>query len=947
MSDTISSLAPGARIVVRDAEWLVRRVDQSSGRGYALSVVGLSELVRDKEAIFLTELEDDLALLDPAETRFVEDGSNSYERSLLYIESLLRQTPPTGESLYTGHRAAMDLVPYQLDPALQALRQPRQRILIADAVGLGKTLEAGILMSELIRRGRGKRILVVAIKSMLTQFQKELWSRFTIPLVRLDSIGIQRVRRRIPANHNPFYYYDRAIISVDTLKQDAEYRTYIENAYWDIIVIDEAHNVAERGTNSLRSRLAKLLATRSDTLIMLSATPHDGRARSFASLMNMLNPTAIADPDNYHPEDIRGLFIRRFKKDIQHQVASAFKERTIATARCTASEGEESAFDTLASLKFSNVTGKRSGGMLFKTTLEKSLFSSPAACLDTVRKKVESLRKSMDRASGNDRVSIESDIDQLVALQERLSAISVAGVSRYQELLRLLRNDTTFGWRPDAPDDRLVIFTERIETLHFLRDNLTNDLKLKENQIEILHGALSDIDQQRIVEEFGREESPVRLLIASDVASEGINLHYLSHRMIHFDIPWSLMVFQQRNGRIDRYGQTKGPLILYLMTASQHPGIRGDLRILELLIEKDEQAVQNIGDPSALMGVYEIELEEEKTARAMEEEKSPEEFSSELTPKDNLLALLMSGGKMEKIQAKEPTADMPSLYRSTTDYVVAGLRQISAQRRLQMNHDADAGVVELTTPDDLLERLNVLPSELDSLTHLVFTDNPDEIQREMARCRKDEKSWPRLHYLWELHPAVQWVSDKMLATFGRQEAPVLTLHDRLEPDEAILLFSGLIPNRKSHPLVHEWFGVRFRGDQFAGIDTLAEVLHRTRLAPDAFPNTGRQPKSDRLSRLLPDAVKHARQWMSDHRDDFMTKMAPKLQEQLEALDRLRMRQLDLLDVSNSIDDRHRDSRRREIERLFSDYTNWIRETMETEDRPYLQVVAALVGEEQK
>ena len=371
-------LAPGARIVVRDAEWLVRRVDPILTGGKQLLCVGISELVKDKEAIFLTEIEPKIETLDPAQTNLVCDTSRSYQASLLYIESLMRQTAPADSNLYIGNRAAMDLVPYQIDPTIKALEQPRHRILIADAVGLGKTLEAGILVTELIKRGKGKRILVVAVKSMLTQFQKEFWVRFTIPLTRLDSIGIQRVRNRIPTNHNPFYYYDKSIISVDTLKQDAEYRTYLENSYWDIIIIDEAQNVADRGTGSLRNKVAELLAQRSDTLIMLSATPHDGRPRSFASLMNMLDPTAVANPEDYSKDDIKGLFIRRFKKDIQGQVLSAFKERQISTAKIPASNVEEKAFEVFTTLNFEKIDKKRQRSQLFKTTLEKALFSLKA-----------------------------------------------------------------------------------------------------------------------------------------------------------------------------------------------------------------------------------------------------------------------------------------------------------------------------------------------------------------------------------------------------------------------------------------------------------------------------------------------------------------------------------------------------------------------------------------
>ncbi|HZC22632.1 MAG TPA: ATP-dependent helicase, partial [Candidatus Binatia bacterium] len=207
MSTSIATLAPGLRVVIRDEEWLIRRVDHSSDGGYLLYCDGISELVRGRAAEFLTKLEDEIAFLDPADTVLVHDSSSHFNNTFLYLEAQLRRSTPNDSQIYLGHRAVMNLVPYQLDPALQALKQPRQRILIADAVGLGKTLEAGILATELIQRGRGRRILVITLKSMLTQFQKEFWSRFTIPLVRLDSVGLQRVRNNIPSNHNPFNFY--------------------------------------------------------------------------------------------------------------------------------------------------------------------------------------------------------------------------------------------------------------------------------------------------------------------------------------------------------------------------------------------------------------------------------------------------------------------------------------------------------------------------------------------------------------------------------------------------------------------------------------------------------------------------------------------------------------------------------------------------------------------
>jgi hypothetical protein len=270
------------------------------------------------------QLEDAIEILDPARRSWCPTPAPPTTPPLLYLESLRRRSVANDEKIHLGHRGVMNLVPYQLDPALQALRQPRSRILIADAVGLGKTLEAGILATELIQRGRGKRILVVTQKAMLTQFQKEWWSRFSIPLVRLDSVGLARVRNRIPANHNPFNYFDRSIISIDTLKSNLEYRNYLENAWWDIIVIDECHNVAARAGESGLSRRAAWPLAGHPLGHAHAAVGHAARwlGPQLCVADEPARPHGHFRPDDYTPDDFRskGLVIRRFKKDIKDQV---------------------------------------------------------------------------------------------------------------------------------------------------------------------------------------------------------------------------------------------------------------------------------------------------------------------------------------------------------------------------------------------------------------------------------------------------------------------------------------------------------------------------------------------------------------------------------------------------------------------------------------------------
>lgn len=947
--------SPGARVVIRDAEWIIRRVDDSSDGGWQLTCDGVSEVVRGRTALFLTSLEGEIRILDPAATELVADPSPRYAASLLHIESHLRSQVPNDDRLYLGHRAAMDLVLYQLEPAIQALRQHRQRMLIADSVGLGKTLEAGILVSELIQRGRGNRILVVTLKSMLTQFQKELWNRFTIPLVRLDSVGLARVRSRIPPNHNPFYYYDKTIISIDTLKGDLEYRNYLESAWWDIIIIDECHNVADRGTGSQRARLAKLLASRSDTLIMLSATPHDGRARSFASLVNMLDPTAISDPDEYRAEDFRdkGLVIRRFKKDIQEQVRSAFQDRVVRCERHPASPAEELAYEVLLDIPYT-IGGRNEGGKrstLIRIGLQKALFSSPAAARQSVATRIRVLQR--DGATDD----TEREIRGLQDLDTHLAEITRERYAKYQRLLALLA-DPGYGWSKSAASDRLVIFSERIETLRFLHDRLRHDLGLRADAVDVLHGALPDTEQNRLVEDFGKTDSPLRLLLCSDVAAEGLNLHYLSHRLIHFDMPWSLMVFQQRNGRVDRYGQTQIPVITYLITESANDKVRGDMRILEVLQQKDDQAYKNIGDPSVFMNVYDVAKEEALTEAAMAEGMSPEQFDATYQPKadegEDYLGLFLSAPPDDETQAASPTdhiARVPSLFRSDFDYCRDGLATLAgAGSDIQWQADKDGRRIVVTAPADLQVRLRQLPREIwPEHSQFVLTDDPAQIQKEVERCRQDETAWPKLHYLWPQHVVMDWLVDRLHAAFGRHRAPVIRL-PTLQPGEATFLVSGTIPNRKGQPMVVHWLAASFSGTRLTGLDELAAWLERTGLGARPLANTGRAHDLGPLQRLLPAAVEAVRQEVVRRRDAFDREMRVQLSRQQSELARLKARQIEQLELAlgrseqaQVFKDHRRAERSQEIHKIFEDYQRWVADTLTTERDPYIQVIATVAS----
>ncbi|WP_158712228.1 DEAD/DEAH box helicase [Streptomyces sp. NRRL F-5135] len=931
-ADRQLGLAPGTQIEVRDEEWLVRncaRVGDSDD--YIIEATGVSELVRDQEACFLTSL-DQYTVLSPEHTRLVPDTSHEFRQGRLFLEAVLRKTPlPQAErGLALTDGFLLDRMDYQLRPAEKALANPlRPRLLIGDVVGLGKTLEIGILLGELIRRGRGERILVVTPAPVLEQFQHELWTRFSLPLVRLDSIGISRIERNIPVGRNPFTYYKRVIVSMDTIKNPKRYKAWLDGVRWDAVVIDESHSLI--GESSDRRALANLLAERTDALILASATPHNGKMRSFAGLVSLLDPTAIKDMDRPRAEELEPLCIRRTKTS--REVAGALHGEWAPRGDsyplpCAATELEERVFEEFASFwlrRPGDAGGVRPAASvgddrLFPYVLLKSFLSSHRALYATVRQRLRKRGHALPQdiaeytdafpapaaapatpgtaspapalprtthpgaalpaaATTPGTVSPETaSLLRLAGLAARLErAVAAHGPGAASKLAGLVAELERIGVGA-GKDTRAVVFSERRETLNWLAVVLppllgwrTSDAA--EDAVKVLHSDVSDTVQMDYVDEFARRGGSVRLLLTGDGASEGVNLHRQCHHLIHWDLPWSLIRVEQRNGRIDRYGQRNPPEFRALILTSAAEGAMDDTDVAQRVLERESVVHEILGTVEATTVSHDADQEEERLMKALLTGTPPEEAvrALETVPASpaaggtaevpveqalmgefgtygfgaagpgpggpdrtgadgdgaddglDLLAFLDEAPEPEAVApgpAEDPAlppppllADELRLFSSTREYVLTALRELRDLESFRLDTVVDGTDLSFDTPADLKARLAVLPASyrreqgIDRRLNLTFsrTDGADALRR--AREDADSGSlWPDAHYVGELHPVVEWITDKVLVQLGRQNAPVLQVDGDNVPDP-VFLVQGVWSNAEGRPTIVAWLAV--------------------------------------------------------------------------------------------------------------------------------------------
>jgi hypothetical protein len=554
---------------------------------------------------------------------------------------------------------AIQIEDYQLVPLLKALRMPRVNLLIADDVGLGKTIEAGLILNELLLRRRIQRVLILTPASLRLQWRDEMRERFSLHFDLVDREETNTLRRRLGLDANPWRSFSRIITSYHYLRQDdvlEQFRAASRSPDgsphfpWDLLILDECHNLMPSpfGDDSDLCRMLRQIAPQFEHRLFLSATPHNGHTRCFSGLLEILDPVRFSRTDELKPaerERVQQVVIRRLKREINARTnppifCTRLSPQSLILNLSSKEISLNEAFDAFRSaikrLIGSGGQRRRRAGSFAVEILGKRLLSCPIAFAESWRRcreglaeeraatenEVEAARRAVDRDTGDDREaqsreataanvvgswlkSAQSALgDEIAAIDKSLSDLSFdlsrddiieqtpAADARFDALIalieRLLRQNGQ--WRDD---ERLVVFTEYKTSLDYLVRRLRE--RFEPERILMLFGGMDDADREDIKLKFNDPANPVRLLLATDAASEGINLQHTARYLLHFDCPWNPSKLEQRNGRLDRHGQARDVVIHHFVSDNDH-----DLRFLAHIISKANEIREDLGSANEL-----------------------------------------------------------------------------------------------------------------------------------------------------------------------------------------------------------------------------------------------------------------------------------------------------------------------------------------------------------
>ncbi|MFO0761095.1 MAG: helicase-related protein [Byssovorax sp.] len=678
----MQEILPGTEVLARGLRWEVVHV-QPSADASLFRLRCQEGALRGQEIDLVSPFE----TVEPVATPIDPTKAGQLAPFRVYHDAFLLEQALGPHALLAAQPGRLKIQAYQLVPIMRALGMPRPRLLIADDVGLGKTIEAGLVLAELIARRRAHRVLIVSPAGpLMAQWQRELRHRFGLRFRAIDGAALQDIRHENELGANPFDQVALGITSLQFARQDKVIAD-IERSHFDVVIIDEAHHVAKLGTagergDSQQRKLAEVLAERADALLLLTATPHDGFDPHFASLLDLLDPSLLDGSGSLRGDRYRAHIIRRLKRHIMNPETGLplFRERQLVPHRIDFSARPRfSAFQTaMLSLivpPLRRALKRKSFGdaLAFIALLKRSVSTVKAAASTLLvveerlgelmkkkgdlqeerRQRIRTLRDLVRRSERFGSLSFEEEQD-LAALEaediasELLEAApgdlleTLRRESRREhdrlrqikdtkdalaELSRLAADAALEDPKLDAvlaeirairaaePNANVLVYTEYSNSQEAVVHHLQAALGRGElgGTIESICGDDDEKDRERVTAAFTGADGIV--LVSTDASAEGLNLHERCHHLIHIELPYNPNRLEQRNGRIDRYGQQLDPIIRYLYLAGTF-----EEKLLHRLVDKYEKQRKTLGFMPNTLGLSATELGSGKLLEGLADE---------------------------------------------------------------------------------------------------------------------------------------------------------------------------------------------------------------------------------------------------------------------------------------------------------------------------------------
>ena len=610
-----------------------------------------------------TNIEERIGLPQP-------DGFDAPERLDAFMNAVRWGAVSSADTraLQAPFRSGIEIEDYQLDPLVRAIQMPRANLLIADDVGLGKTVETGLVIQELIVRNRVRTALIICPSGLQTHWRDQMRDKFGLEFRIVDSTMMRSLRRSRGIHSNPWTHFPRLITSIDFIKRDTPLRLFHEvlpqqatyPRRFDILVLDEAHNVSPSGSghyaiDSQRTQAIREIAPHFEHKLFLSATPHNGYSESFSALLELLDNQRFARGVAPDRKQLETVMVRRLKSDPEFVTWNGehrFPQRKLDVIEVPYTDEEKQIHHWLREYSESRQNNAKDNEERFATEfvlklLKKRLFSSPAAFASTLTKHMESIQSGGKKKAQPRQMSLGvlrrqlAQVDEDYANDDEYEEAATGAVEAASPLLNTITAQehallkkmrdwaerasnirdskaTTFiQWLKDIvrpggkwSNERVIIFTEYRATQNWLQTLLAAEGLTEGERLMTLYGGMNDEDRDRIKAAFQArpEQSDVRILLATDAASEGIDLQNYCHRLVHFEIPWNPNRMEQRNGRIDRHGQKFEPLVYHFVmkgykkhsqehSKDQSPvgDLEADLEFLARAVEKIDTIREDLG----------------------------------------------------------------------------------------------------------------------------------------------------------------------------------------------------------------------------------------------------------------------------------------------------------------------------------------------------------------